>query len=97
MAQTLTPQDISDDVTHWLGCPPNGYLGSDYGSDVKSLLMMPMASPAADDLISKMRLDIPLLSLAPPGAVSVSSMDADIDKKVILIEVLGQVISVENT
>lgn len=96
MAQTLTPQDIADDVTHWLGCPPNGYMGSDYGSDVKSLLMTPMSSPAADDLLTKMRLDIPLLSVAPPGTVTVSSSDVGFDRKAILIEVMGQVISVEN-
>ncbi|MBU0917909.1 MAG: hypothetical protein KKD97_16325 [Gammaproteobacteria bacterium] len=95
MAQTLTPQDLQGMVTHHLGCPPNGYLGSDYGSDVKSMLMQPMSSPAADDLIAKMRMDIPILSVAPAGTVSVSAVDADFDRKVIRIDVLGQSIDVE--
>lgn len=82
-------------VTHWLGCPPNGYLGSDYGADVKSMLHTPMSSPAADDLIAKCRLDIPLLSVAPPGTLNVASSDVDFDRKEILFEVMGQVISVE--
>lgn len=95
MAQSLTPQDLQEMVTHHLGCPPNGYLGSDYGSDVKAMLMQPMSSPAADDLIAKMRLDIPLLAVAPAGTVTVSAVDVGFDQKAIRIDVLGQSIDVE--
>lgn len=95
MAQTLTPQDLSGMVTHWLGCRPNGYLGSTYGADLKSMLHTPMSGPAADDLITKCRLDIPLLSVAPSGTINVASADADFDRKVIVFEVMGQSIQVE--
>lgn len=95
MAQTLTPQDLSGMVTHWLGCRPNGYLGSTYGADLKSMLQSPMSSPAADDLIAKCRLDIPLLSVAPPGTINVAAVGVDFDRKAILFEVMGQMIKVE--
>lgn len=95
MANTITPQQISRMVAHNLGCPPGGYLGSFYGADLKSVLMTPMSSPAVDDLIAKMRLDIPLLGEAPAGAVSITHYDQGIDQKVILVDVLGQAFTVE--
>lgn len=51
----ITAHDVSGMVEHWLGCPPNGYLGMRYGSDVKSLLQTPMATGLADSLIAKAR------------------------------------------
>lgn len=95
MAESITPQDLSEWVTHWLGCPPGGYLGSEYGADIKSILHTPMASPMADDLISKCRMDIPIIGEAPAGLISVSAYDIDFDKKGILFSIAGQTISVE--
>jgi hypothetical protein len=86
--------DLSGMVTHWLGCPPGGYLGSDYGSDVKSLLQTPMASGMADALIEKCRADIPLLALARPGTVNVGYSDLGIDRRSIVFEVAGELIDV---
>lgn len=88
--------DVSRMVSHWLGCPEGGYLGSDYGSDVQALVQTPMASGLADDLIAKCRADIPLLQLAPPGAVNVYSYNAEFDRKVIAFEVAGQIIEVDS-
>lgn len=92
----ITSGDLSDMVTHWLGCPPGGYLGQSYGSDIKALLQTPMASGLADGLIAKCREDVPLLSLAQPGALNVYSYDVDIDKKAIVFEVAGNEIFVGN-
>ena len=80
----LTTNDLTRMVSHWLGCPPNGYLGQSYGSDVKAILQSPMASGLADGLIAKCRQDIPLLGLAQPGTLNVYSYDVDIDKKAIV-------------
>lgn len=88
--------DLSGMVAHWLGCPPGGYLGSDYGSDVKALLQTPMASGLADSLIAKCRVDVPLLTQAPPGTVNVGYYDLDIDKRAIVFEVAGELIDVGN-
>ena len=81
-------------VEHWRGCPPGGYLGSDYGSDVKSLLHTPMASGLADSLIEKCKADVPLLSVAPPGSVNIGMYDLDIDKRAIVFDVSGELIEV---
>lgn len=79
-------------VGHWLGCPPNGYLGSDYGSDVKSLVQTPMAAGLADGLIAKCKQDVPLLLDAPPGMLNVYAFDGGMDRKVIKFEVAGELV-----
>lgn len=93
----ITAQDLSGMVGHWLGCPPGGYLGSDYGSDVASLLQTPMAGGLADGLIAKARTDIPLLSQVSPGAVSIYAEDVGIDQKRITFAVGGDLIEVGTT
>lgn len=92
----ITAHDLKDMVTHWLGCPPGGYLGSDYGSDIKALLHTPMAAGLADGLIDKCRQDVPLLSKAATGAVNVYAYDdpTAIDRKVIVFDVAGELINV---
>lgn len=91
----ITSRDIAGMVGHWLRCPPSGYLGSDYGSDVKSLLQSPMSAGLADDLIAKCRQDIPLLRAAPDGTVNIYSFDEGLDRKVIRFEVGGELVNVE--
>lgn len=90
----ITSRDIAGMVQHWLKCPPNGYLGSGYGSDVKSLLQTPMAAGLADDLIAKCRQDVPLLRAAPEGTVNVYAFDEALDRKVIRFEVGGELLDV---
>lgn len=77
-------------VQHWLGCPVNGYLGSDYGSDVKSLLHTPQASGLADGLIAKCRQDVPMVGALAPDAVNVYAQTVDMDVKRLHFEVAGQ-------
>lgn len=79
-------------VRHWLGCPPNGYLGLRYGSDVKSLLQTPMAAGLADGLIAKAREDVPLLQAMDGDAVNVYAYDKAMDHKAIAFEINGQFI-----
>jgi hypothetical protein len=80
---------------HWLATPVNGYLGSGYGSDVKSLVQTPMAAGLAEDLIAKARQDIPLLLVAAPGALNVYASDVGLDVKQIVFEVSGELIAVD--
>lgn len=92
----ITARDLTGMVTHWLGCPPGGYLGSEYGSDVKALVQSPMASNLADGLIDKCRQDVPLLGQTAPGTVNVYAYDdpSVIDRKVIVFDVAGELINV---
>lgn len=90
----ITARDLSGMVGHWLGCPPGGYLGSDYGADIKALLQTPMAAGLADGLIDKCRQDVPLLSQAAPGTVNVYAYDEGIDRMGLVFDVAGELINV---
>lgn len=91
---TTTAQDIGDMARHWLGCPPNGYLGSDYGAPTKDLLQAPLSSGVGDDFIAKFRQDVPPAANAPAGAVNVYAVGQYPDILQILFEVTGNVIPV---
>jgi hypothetical protein len=99
MASTspITPERVSAMVEHWLGCPPGGYLGSDYGADVKSLLQTPLASSLADDLVRKCNVDVPLSAGLAGGGLTVYAYDIDFDKKGLVFEIAGRQIGVEST
>ena len=89
----ITARDLSGMVRHWLGCPPGGYLGSDYGSDVAALLQTPQSGGLADGLIAKARADVPLLAQAP-GAVDVFAQPVGVDQLAITMSVAGELIDV---
>lgn len=88
----LTARDIQTSVRHWLHTPPNGYLGSRYGSPIADMLQSPMASGLADSIIDKAREDVPMLQALRPGAVNIYTYDQDIDTKVFVFEVGDQMI-----
>ncbi|MCA0214705.1 MAG: hypothetical protein LCH79_16195 [Proteobacteria bacterium] len=90
----ITSADLSKMVGHWLGCPPNGYLGQGYGSDVKQILHSPMTAGYADDLISKCRQDVPLAQRVGAGAINLYTYDAGLDRKVVVFEVAGELVTV---
>lgn len=91
----ITSRDISAMAEHWLRTPLNGYLGSRYGSDLKSLLQTPMAAGLADGVIAKLRQDVPLLMAAPPGMVNLYAEDVGVDQKLITLEVSGELLEVD--
>ena len=93
-AAPITSADAAGMVSHWLTCPPNGYLGQPYGSDVKQVLHTPMAAGRIDDQIEKCRADIPLVSRLGPGGINVYAYDAGMDKKVMVFEVAGELVPV---
>lgn len=93
----LTGLEVQGMVRHWLITPPNGYLGSGYGSDPHELLQKPASSGLGDALLQKMRVDIPVID-ALDGAVNLYLQDIpeDGNAKRLLIEVLDGIVSVDN-
>lgn len=91
---TISAKDIQAMVSHWLKTPVNGYLGSDYGQDVKSLLQKPLSDGSGDAFLQKMRADIPLLSVIPSNRINLYLVNRAPDKKELYIDVAGTPIQV---
>lgn len=83
---------ISQQISHWLACMPNGYLGSDYGIDLKKYLHRPISRFDADTIIAKMRNDIPILKILPDNSINIYSLVNHDDEVEIYINVLDRVI-----
>ncbi len=94
MANIIDGKSIQDMVTHWLKTPVNGYLGSSYGQNIKSLLQNPLSDGAADALIQKLRRDVPALQIFPENSINIYSIRTPPDKLEYVIEVSGQAITV---
>lgn len=92
---SITATDVQAMVTHWLGCPTNGYLGSGYGSAVLDVLQTPAAGVAVDQLIAKLKTDVPVLSALPESAINVYAEQVAIDRTRLLVEVAGSLIPAE--
>lgn len=91
---TITGNDIQAMVGHWLRVPVNGFLGSDYGSDIKALLQAPQSDTAADGFIKKMLIDIPILRSLPDGSINLYGVQTAPDRLDLVIEVAGQTIQI---
>lgn len=85
----INADDIQHMITHWLSTPPNGYLGSDYGSDAKSLLQKALHSGIADAFIEKMKKDLPILSVIPQENIALYSVPEPPDKLHLFIAIAG--------
>jgi hypothetical protein len=88
--ENITKTDLIDMIRHWLNTPVNGYLGSDYGADIKSMLQSPMSTGIADALIAKLRKDVPLVAALPAGVVNIYYRDEGPDKRTIYMDVAGE-------
>ena len=93
MAQ-INGNDIHDMVGHWLKTPVCGYLGSDYGQDIKSLLQRPHSDGAAESFLGKLRDDVAALQSIPVNAVNLYAIPAAPDRLDLVIEVAGKAINV---
>lgn len=85
----ISAEDIQGMITHWLATPVNGYLGSDYGCDAKSLLQKALNSGVADAFIAKMKKDIPILSVIPQENIGLYSAPEMPDKLRLFIAIAG--------
>lgn len=85
----ITGNDIQNMVTHWIHTPENGYLGSGYGQNLKSILQKPMMDSAADEQLKKMRDDVAIVNLLPEQSANIYSLQTDPDRLDLIIEVGG--------
>lgn len=88
---SITPSDLEKMVLHWLSTPAGSYLGSNYGSNIKNTLQRPQIDTDADEVLAKLRTDIPLLSALPAGSVNIYSYPHPdhVDRQQLVIEVAG--------
>lgn len=97
MKNVVDSQELSGMVEHWLGTPPNGYLGSGYGSELKALLQQPNSAGLGDQFIDKLAEDVPLVGALPAGAVNVYFQQRDRESKQLLIEVADKLVTVDES
>lgn len=83
----ITQSDVEKMVRHWLATPVNSYLGSDYGFDKHALLFAPLTMGAADEVIAKLRRDVPVLDMLPPDAVNIYSVPVSPDKMHFILDI----------
>ena len=91
---TITGNEIQGMVGHWLKTPVNGYLGSDYGQDVKALLQQPQTDGAPDAFLQKLRSDVAVLQALPTGSLNLYGVPSLPDRLDLIVEVAGQTIEV---
>lgn len=91
MAQ-ITGDDIQRMIRHWLMTPENGYLGSNYGSNVRALLQRPQIGDQrrVDAFLAKLRADVPVLQAMPGDALSVYAQPEGVDRLRIVLSVAGR-------
>lgn len=87
METQITQQDIDAMIRHWLATPVGTYVGSDYGFDKHALLFKPLSMSGYDEMIAKLKQDVPILSLLSPSAVNFYSFPLPPDKQVIFLQV----------
>ncbi|MBK9294895.1 MAG: hypothetical protein IPM57_10735 [Oligoflexia bacterium] len=92
----LTSNDVFDMVNHWLGTPVNGYLGSRYGQNVKSMLQKPLLAVSADGFIRKLKADVPIIGRAAPNTINVLQDTTQPDGLNLYLEINGTVIPITN-
>lgn len=90
----ITPHEIHDMARHWLNTPASGYLGSDYGQDAKSMLQRPHMDTAADSFLAKLRRDVPVLQVLPPGSLNLYGRATGGDRMELVLDIAGQPLEV---
>lgn len=74
MSKQISPQDIQAMVEHWLKTPINTYLGSSYGFNKSALLFQPLSTATIDEVIDKLKRDVPILNVLDSGAINIFSI-----------------------
>lgn len=94
MKYLLGTSEIAAILDHWQNTPANAYRGSSYGEDHKKLLLKPMNTDIADQYLSKLKADIPLLASLNSDTLAIYSEDIGHDKKRIHLSVGGVLIPI---
>jgi hypothetical protein len=87
-------REIQKFVDHWLKTPTQGYLGSDYGQDLPSLLQRPQSESAADAFLDKLRTDVTILTAMPQGSVNLYGIQVPPDRLNLVIDIAGTLIEI---
>lgn len=87
MKYTLNNKNVADMLEHWNSTPANSYRGSSYGESINRILFQEMSAEVADQIISDLKEDIPLLASLDSDALSVLSEDIGPDKKQIYLAI----------
>lgn len=87
---TITGDDIQEMVRHWLETPVNGYLGSGYGADTKSLLQRAQHDGQADMFARKLKRDVSVLEALPNSAVALYGTPDGVDRLRLTLDVAGR-------
>lgn len=75
----MDAQTIVGMIEHWLNTPVNGYFGQSYGADINSMLLQDLSSANADELIAKLKRDIPILTQLGEGGLSIETESVGFD------------------
>lgn len=89
--------DVQGMISHWIETPVCGYLGSDYGQDIKALLQNPQASGQAEEYIAKLKADIPILQVMPAGTVNLYGVQTPPDRLDLVLEVAGAAFTIPSS
>lgn len=84
---TIEATDIKNMVEHWLATPPHGYFGQGYGADVRSMLLRELSADNADNLLKKLRLDIPILNQLSENQLSINTLADGFDKLYVYLNI----------
>lgn len=87
MNYTFKAEQVKAMILHWLGTPPNGYIGVSYGRNLHELLFHPLSEDNADTLLSWIKEDIPVLRNLTSDQLSIVSKTIDNDKKQFYIKI----------
>jgi len=91
MNAAITASQLHHMVQHWLSTPACAYLGSRYGHPLATLLQQPLFTHSgADEVIAKLRRDIPLLAALPPETINVYATDLGHQQQRLLLDIAGQ-------
>ena len=86
--ESVNRENVTRIINHRLRTPVNGYFGSSFGNDFKSVLFSAMNSSEADEIIQKLKSDEPLVKLLGDN-VDIFIVDRGYDKKDFIINING--------
>lgn len=87
MSWRLDEAEIVSILEHWNGTKANAYRGSGYGENHNRMLFQNMSMDHADQIIDKIKQDIPLFANLDSETLKVMSEDLENDVKAIYIVV----------
>jgi len=91
---TISRLQLQAMVQHWLATPAGAYLGSAYGHNLPALLQQPMqqAGYGADEVLAKLRHDIPLLAVLPPETIHLYAHALDTQQQQVFLDMAGHTV-----